>query len=1193
MNVEALINQVDARILAETGKHLSDLQAAILTGSLEGQKYEAIADLTFCTEGHIKDVASGLWKQLSQIFGEPITKKTLKTILPRQLHLSDSEHQVKSLQPTGSQDWGDAPDVTLFQGRESEQQTLQTWIIQDHCRVVLLLGMGGIGKSSLATKVAQQTISDFDGIVWRSLRNAPPLAEMLVDLTRVLTPHPNVSDRLDPRLQIVETLRRTRWLIVFDNVESILVGGDRNGHYRQGYEGYGDLWKTLAETVHQSCCLLTSREPPPGLTAILGAKLPARSLKLTGLSQPASRAIVELKCALRGTPQQWEQFIDRYRGHPLALKIVTAAIENFFDGNLTQFLGLADDQAVIFDDIRDLLAQQLNRLSDRGQEIMNWLAIKREPCSLNILQTDLLNPGSLPEMIQEVSALQQRVLIEKYDSGYTLQPVIMEYITTHFLQQVEQELNTIFTDQTPWPNPKARLTRYSWVQAQAKDYVRDTQIRVFLQPLIQQWGAEGHRADDLKQQLLALLQPLRGTSFQQSGYAGGNILNLLRALPGDLQGMDLSNLILRNTNFQAMPLHQVNLTQSDLTGTLFSEDLGSVLSVALSPQGDRLAAGDMKGYVHLWDLHTGQKQLSLQAHRNWVRSITFSPSGAQLASAGFDNVIHLWDIEQGQKIRTFQGHRLGVYSVAFSPEGQSLASGSADHSIRLWSIRTGDCLQCLTGHRDWVNAVAFSPDGTLLLSGSTDTSIKLWSLETQACLKTFTGHEQGVFSVAFHPDGQQFISGSADQTVGVWSIDQDECLATLIGHQKWVNAVAFGLNGSVIVSGSSDHTIKIWQRSTGDCLQTLRGHNNSVWSVASHSPANRLVSGSFDQTIKLWDDQTGHCIQSYCGYSNAIWSVAWSQTGSAVISGSTDHQVRVWNLESQVSEVIDCGHQAQVSQVLYTPNHQGFISGSFDQTIKTWDFQQQKVVQELRGHPGGICTMAMNPAGTQLASGGFDPTIFLWDLATGSCLKQFKGHQSTLWAIAFSPDGQTFASAGVDANIHLWSLDADQPIATLQGHESAIWSIMFSPDGRWLVSGGVDQLLRLWDLDSGECLEPWAGHKDWIFSVAFSPDGQFIASGSADQSIRLWDVQTGSCQQIFTGHCEKIYSVAFSAEGQYLASASQDESIRIWDISTGDCLHTLRPKRLYEGLNITDVKGLTPAQRSTLKHYGAIDVERH
>jgi WD40 repeat protein len=107
--------------------------------------------------------------------------------------------------------------------------------------------------------------------------------------------------------------------------------------------------------------------------------------------------------------------------------------------------------------------------------------------------------------------------------------------------------------------------------------------------------------------------------------------------------------------------------------------------------------------------------------------------------------------------------------------------------------------------------------------------------------------------------------------------------------------------------------------------------------------------------------------------------------------------------------------------------------------------------------------------------------------------------------------------------------------------------------------------------------------------VAFSPDGQTLASGSCDNTIKLWNMTTGNCLKTLHGHASWIWSVAFSPDGQILASGSQDETIKLWDVQTGRCLKTLIAKRPYEGMNITDVRGLTEAQKSTLKALGAVE----
>lgn len=110
-----------------------------------------------------------------------------------------------------------------------------------------------------------------------------------------------------------------------------------------------------------------------------------------------------------------------------ALKMVAAATQEVFNGRISEVLERIEQGAFIFDDIHNLLERQFNRLSSAEQELMYWLAIKREPISLTSTALDI-SISKRRHLLPTIKALLQRSLIEKNGEHFFLQPVVMEYV---------------------------------------------------------------------------------------------------------------------------------------------------------------------------------------------------------------------------------------------------------------------------------------------------------------------------------------------------------------------------------------------------------------------------------------------------------------------------------------------------------------------------------------------------------------------------------------------------------------------------------------------------------------------------------------------------------------------------------------------------------------------------------------------
>ncbi|MCC5609901.1 hypothetical protein LC612_24780 [Nostoc sp. CHAB 5834] len=1078
-------------------------------------------------------------------------------------------------------DWGEMVDVSIFYGRRDELTLLEQWLIQERCRVVALLGMGGIGKTSLAAKLSQKVQGWFEYVIWRSLYNAPSLFDLLANLIQFFSNEQiletDLPKSVDGRIsQLIEYLQQQRCLIILDNVETILQTGAYAGCYREGYEDYGLLIKRLGQVMHQSSLVLTSREKPKDIASLGGETLAVRSLQLSGLEVVAGQKIFEAK-GFSVSESELPALVERYAGNALALKIVATTIQDVFNGNVAEFL---QHYTAVFGSIRDLLDQQFSRLANLEKDIMHCLAINREPVSLSEIREDIVSPIPPQNLLEALESLVRRSLVEKSTALFTLQPVVMEYMTQRLIEIICKEIETQNLD----------LFRcHALMKAAAKDYVREIQIRLILQPIIDGLLTVLRSKKNLENQLSQIIARSRETSPLEQSYTVGNILNLLCHLESDLTGYDFSDLSVWQADLRCLKLHDVNFQNTNFDKSVFAETFGGVLSVAFSPDGQLLAWGDTNGEIHLRQVTDGRQVFVCKGHTSWVISLAFSPDGKIFASGGGDYTVKLWDVDTGQCLQTLQGHENEVWSVAFSLDSSTLASGSDDQTIKLWSVSTGECLKTFLGHTSWVHSVAFSPNGLMLVSGSDDQTIKLWSIDTGKCLKTCKGHCDGIRSVAVSPDGQMLASSSEDQAVKLWDIGTGECLKTLQGHSNEIYSVVFSPQSDLLASGSHDQTVRLWNISTGECIKTFQGHSSWVYSVAFSPQGDLVASGSYDQTVKLWSVHTGQCLKTFQGYTDQVLSVAFSPDGKTLASGSHDFSVRLWNVSKGQALRTFQGHCAAVWSVAFNPDGQTLASGSEDKTVMLWNVSTGQALRTFQGHCALIWSVAFCPEGETLASSSEDQTVRLWDVRTGQTLRILQGHRAAVWSVAFSPQGNLLASGSHDQTVKLWDVSTGKCKTTLEGHTAWVWSIAFSPDGKLLASNSPDGTLRLWSVYNNECLKVLQVNTGWLQLAAFSPDSRILACCNQDFTVQLWDVSTGQCLRTLQGHTGRIWSIAFNPDNRTLASSGEDETIRLWDVTTGNCSKILKAEKPYQRMNIKGVTGLTTATFATLKALGAVN----
>ncbi|CAD0220545.1 AAA family ATPase [Planktothrix agardhii] len=456
MELKEVLRFADEKVFSKTGKHLDDLQEAILKEALQGRKYAKIAQDRDCSEGYVRVAASELWKILSDVLGEDVSKVNVRAILERANFYTNfspttiaSENVTvnnnvnicheRARSPTETQkpeqtskqlhiDLGDAPEIFSFFDRTPQLSTLENWITQDRTRLIALLGISGIGKTTLALCLIDQIKTQFDYIIYRSLRFSPTLEQYLSKILKIFSESSEIPQNIETKIsQTLDYLRKYRCLIILDDVQALFSSNQLAGQYKSGYEDYQLFFKQITEVNHNSCFLLISSEKPREIAELEKSNSPIHSLVLGSLGLGAKEILSSHQLLETET---WETLINIYQGNPLWLNITAALIRELFSSKVADFLQY--DMPLLDESLQSRLEQLLGRLTEEEVTVITQLSQETEA----VILSEILNKIKLSnsELINAIKSLCMRFLLETQErekiTFFSLNPVVAQYVKT-------------------------------------------------------------------------------------------------------------------------------------------------------------------------------------------------------------------------------------------------------------------------------------------------------------------------------------------------------------------------------------------------------------------------------------------------------------------------------------------------------------------------------------------------------------------------------------------------------------------------------------------------------------------------------------------------------------------------------------------------------------------------------------------
>ncbi len=454
VDFESVLYLID-RTISPT--YLNPTQEIVLREVWNGKTYAKMADDYNYDPEYIKTVGCNLWHTLSGAFDEQINKsnfvpymrqKIRKIIIDQKDKSTDNQPKLLSTNVTDHNvteqqfyHWTTAPDTKHFLGRETELRLLHSWRRDFDCRCIVISGMVGCGKTSLVTRFAKNIENQFDYVIWFSLDNPPSITTLINNYLKIIKQDSynwKESESLDLSLllsQLIDYLKQKKILLVLDSLQSIFEIHQTSIYYKKELEDYGQFFRSIISTNHQSLLMCTSRLKPKLLEYYATNQI--KILDLKGFTKQTTKQFIDSKISSTLDRQKLLHLSESLQNNPQLLKIAYNNLDIFSGDNIEQVV----QELSLLETITSLLEQELSCLSNLEKEITCWLAISDSPVSSEELSNYLEQSHPRIKFLHSINSLLKRSLIMQSDATYSLMPIMKSYLRRRLVKEALQSIS--------------------------------------------------------------------------------------------------------------------------------------------------------------------------------------------------------------------------------------------------------------------------------------------------------------------------------------------------------------------------------------------------------------------------------------------------------------------------------------------------------------------------------------------------------------------------------------------------------------------------------------------------------------------------------------------------------------------------------------------------------------------------------
>jgi len=474
-------------------------------------------------------------------------------------------------------------------------------------------------------------------------------------------------------------------------------------------------------------------------------------------------------------------------------------------------------------------------------------------------------------------------------------------------------------------------------------------------------------------------------------------------------------------------------------------------------------------------------------------AMALSSDGNYVAAGLSDGKIHLWQIGDREYVKTIETGLLGWEQVLLSPNGRFLAVASAPAGVRVWQVSDGTLLYTLEdGLQGALLSLDFFPDARTLLVVDSQ-AIRFYGLDSGAfvrlieipsdagniLLNAYIGSSPFGSRVAISPDGQRLALGPTVGPLLLFDVELGVLRRAQAAFTLPWCGLALSPNGeTVAVRTFMDDVLSLWDVARAMPKNVLPAPAGCGLGTGTFSPDSQLLAVGSGEMVSLWQvdgtlfEQLGpypEQMNPSAPPQDLVHCAVFSPDGRRVAAISNAGQLQLW--------------QRPEGELVWTTTMTSTALSS-------------------------LCSLAFSPGGQYLATSGLGSPISLWAIPEGTLVQRWDVSQDeAMGGLAFSPGGQLLAAWTAAQEVSLWPVTGGERLFTLTVPTEAGLGLTFSPDGSILAGSSVEGPIYLWSVSDGALLNVLEGHNTWVGGLAFSPDECLLFSASGDGTTRVWGVR--------------------------------------------------------------------------------------